>query len=241
MSRGLIDIHQHLVYQMDDGPNEREKTLAMLRRAGEQGISRIVATPHAFPGQAPFDYDGFLEKINTINQQAWQEGLSLQVYPGAEIYYTSQTLKLLNAQEIPTLAMSRYVLVEFSTEVRFGEMHGALRELANGGYRPILAHVERYACLQEKHVRELRGMDVLIQMNAQTVLHSGGLLGGKGHIRRLLRESLVDFVATDAHNTSSRPVCLGDAHAFLLKHYGQKQADWLTWQHQLEIIPVLNS
>lgn len=241
MSSGLIDIHQHLVYQMDDGPSTWEKTQAMLAKAEEQGMTHIIATPHAFPGQAPFDYDGFLDKVNAINQYTYKTGMPVVLYPGAEIYYTSKTLKLLEEEEIPTLTMSQYVLVEFSTQISANDLFSAMRELCNGGYRPILAHVERYDCLKEQLVRELRDMGILIQMNAQTVLHSAGLFSGKGYVRRLLKENLVDFVATDAHNTSSRPVCLGDAYDFLTKHYGQEKADWLTWKHQLQVLPILNS
>lgn len=242
MTQGLIDIHQHIVYQMDDGPRKWGETEAMLAKAAEQGIQRIIATPHAFPGRAHFDYDGYLDRLNEINRFAWEKGWDVQLLPGAEIYYTPHTLQKLDAQAIPTLVMSRYVLVEFEPEVRASELLKAMRELANGGYQPILAHVERYECIQLKPelLEELRYLGVLIQMNAQTVLHSNGLFGGKRYLRWLLKEDLVDFVATDAHNMSSRPVCLREAYAFLEKNYGKEKADRLLWRNQLEILPILN-
>ena len=76
-------------------------------------------------------------------------------------------------------------------------------------------------------------------MNAQTVRNSNGL-GGKQFIRRLLEENAVDFVATDVHNATSRPLCLDKAHAFLARHYGQEKADRLTWQNQLLLTPALD-
>ena len=76
-------------------------------------------------------------------------------------------------------------------------------------------------------------------MNAKTVLQSKGLFGGKSYIRKLLKEGIVDFVATDAHNTSSRPVCLKDAYDFIEKYYGKEKADALTWKNQLMTIPNL--
>lgn len=243
MEHGLIDIHQHLVYQMDDGPKTWEETEAMLRAAEEQGIQRIIATSHAFPGRVHFEYDGYLDKVNAINRFAKQKGWTIRLFPGAEIFYSSHALHKLDVDDIPTLAMSQYVLVEFYPEVKADELLHAMRELANGGYKPILAHVERYSCLQDKPemLRELHYLGVMIQMNARTVLESNGIFGGKRYIRKLLKEGVVDFVATDAHNTSSRPVCLRNAYEFLEKHYGREMADRLTWKNQLDILPELDA
>ena len=241
MSHGLIDIHQHLIYGIDDGPKTWEETELMLAEAEIQGIESIIATPHVFPGRAHFDYDSYLDKVNAINEYAWQKGWRIQVYPGAEIYYTPKTLTKLDAYGIPTLAMSRYVLVEFAPEVKAEELFRALRELANSGYRPILAHIERYLCLQEKPevITEIRDLGVKIQMNAKTVIHSKGLLSSKRFVRKLLKDGIVDFVATDSHNMSTRPICLRAAYDFLEKNYGEEKADSLTWRNQISIFPNL--
>lgn len=243
MSHGLIDIHQHLVYGVDDGPKTWEDTEAMLRDAEKQGVGIIIATPHVFPGRVHFNYDAYLEKLNSINEYAWQRGWRIRLFPGAEIYYTSKALKKLDDCAIPTMAMSRLVLVEFEPETKADEIFRALREISNGGYKPILAHVERYIYLQEKPemIREMRDMGILIQMNASTVLSSKGLFGGKSLVRKLLKEDVVDFVATDAHNMSSRPVCLKAAYDFLAKNYGRDKADLLTWKNQVSMIPNLIS
>lgn len=241
MTQGLIDIHHHLVYGVDDGPKTWEDTETMLCAAEEQGIETIIATPHVFPGRVHFHYDAYLDKLNSINEYAWQKGWRIRLFPGAEIYYTSKALEKLDACAIPTLAMSRFVLVEFEPETKAEEIFRALRELSNGGYKPILAHVERYIYLQEKPemIREMRDLGILIQMNASTVLSSKGLFGGKNFIRRLLKDGIVDFVATDAHNMSSRPVCLRAAYDFLEKHYGKGKADLLTWKNQVTMLPNL--
>lgn len=243
MSHGLVDIHQHCVYGVDDGPKNWEDTLAMLSSAEKQGIERIIATSHALPGRAHFDFDGYLDKLDEINAYARKQGWKIRLLPGCEIYYSSKALKKLDADAIPTLVGGQHVLVEFQPETKADEVFRAMRELANGGYKPILAHVERYFALQDKPevIQDLRRLGVLIQMNAKTVLHSKGLFGGKGFIRKLLKEGVVDFVATDAHNTSSRPVCLKEAYDFLQKHYGQEMADLLTWKNQIELIPNLYS
>ncbi|MBQ7137566.1 MAG: hypothetical protein IJO39_01025, partial [Clostridia bacterium] len=67
MSHGLIDIHQHLVYGVDDGAKTWDDTVAMMMEAEKQGIERIIATSHALPGRAHFDYDGYLDKLDEIN------------------------------------------------------------------------------------------------------------------------------------------------------------------------------
>lgn len=242
MSQGLIDIHQHLIYGVDDGPKKWEDTIAMLTAANNQGVARIIATSHVFPGRVHFDYDGYLAKIDSVNKFAEEKGWKIRVVPGAEIYYTSKTLDMLVAQSIPTLVNSRYLLVEFQPEVKSADLFRALRELLNGGYKPILAHVERYLCLADEPelLQQLRSWGILIQMNASTVLKSKGWLGGKRFIRKLLKDDIVDFVATDAHNTTTRPVCLKEAYQFLEKHYGKEKADRLTWMNQSMLLPALH-
>lgn len=238
MTQQLIDIHQHVIFDTDDGPRSLAETEAMLDSASRQGIHRIFATPHVWPGKQFFDYDAYLDKLNDLNVLMWQKESPLRLVPGAEIYYTPQALPQLIACEIPTMALGRHVLIEFSPAVKQEDLLRAMRELVNNGYLPILAHVERYQCLHRdwSAIEDLRMMDVLIQMNAQTVLNSNALVG-RQFIRRLLEKNIVDFVATDAHNTSSRPVCLAQAHAFLEKHYGTEMADRLTWQNQRMLLP----
>lgn len=242
MTVGLVDIHQHVVYGVDDGPTQWEETEAMLEMAVNQGVERIVATCHVSPGRVHFDYTGYLEKLNQINYRIWEKEWKLRLLPGCEIYYSPQALNRLDLRKIPTLAMSDYVLVEFSPFEEYKTILDALRQLANGGYHPILAHVERYQCLQDKLqlVHNLKECNALIQMNAQTVLHSHGF-GARRFVRKLLEEEHVDFVATDAHNTSSRPVCLGDAYQFLKKCYSEELADRLTWKNQSKITAALNT
>ena len=242
MTHGLVDIHQHVIYGVDDGPTKWEETQAMLEKAVSQGIERIVATSHVSPGRTHFDYPDYLDKLNKINYLIWEKKWKLKLLPGCEIYYSPQVLDRLTRRKIPTLAMSDHVLVEFSPFEEYDTIYDAFRKLANGGYHPILAHVERYECMHDKmqSVLNLKEFGVLIQMNAQTVLHSQGL-GGKRFVRRLLEEQVVDFVATDAHNTSSRPVCLGDAHQLFAKYYSQELDDQLTCKNQGKITHDLNT
>ena len=242
MTHGLVDIHQHVIYGVDDGPTKWEETEALLEKAVSQGIERIVATSHVSPGRVHFDYPEYLDKLNKINYLIWEKKWKLRLLPGCEIYYSPQVLDRLTRRKIPTLAMSDHILVEFSPFEEYSTIFDALRNLANAGYHPILAHVERYQCMHDKmqSVLDLKEFDAFIQMNAQTVLHSQGF-GAKRFIRRLLEEEVVDFVATDAHNTSSRPVCLGDAYEFLKKNYSEELADRLTWKNQGKITPALNT
>jgi len=240
MIHGLVDIHQHVIYGVDDGPTKWEETEAMLEKAISQGIGRIVATSHVSPGRVHFDYSEYLDKLNKINYLIWKKKWKLRLLPGCEIYYSPHVLDRLHRRKIPTLAMSDYILVEFSPFEEYNTIFNALRNLANAGYHPILAHVERYQCMTDKmqSVLNLKEFDTLIQMNAQTVLHSQSF-GAKRFARRLLEENVVDFVASDAHNTSSRPICLGDAYEYLKKNYGEELADRLTWKNQLRISPAL--
>lgn len=227
---GFTDIHHHLVFGMDDGPASFEQTYDMLLAACADGIRHIISTPHVFPGSEAFDYPAYLQKLAQINARILHERLPLSVHPGAELYYTDAALRLLKAAQVPTLAESRHVLVEFSPDVPYEHLFDSVRRLSNGGFMPIIAHIERYACLARdaRRLHELkRYLRVQLQVNCSSVVRHKSF-----RTRRFLAHAfssrLIDYVATDAHNVSSRPVCMTECHRILSAQYGAAYADSLT-------------
>ena len=107
------DLHHHVIYGVDDGPQTFEDAQNMLRRAHENGITDIAATSHATPGRHRFPMDTYLEHLR--REQAWadEQGLGIRLHTGCEILYTDETARLLQSGEIPTIAGTRLVLVEF--------------------------------------------------------------------------------------------------------------------------------
>lgn len=237
MSHSFMDIHQHILYDMDDGPRTLESSFLQLRAASADGIAHIIATPHVTPGRDPFDLPAYHYKLKVLNTLCRERGLLVTVHPGAEILYTEETLRCLQAGMVPTLVNSRYVLLEFLPQASFDRLYTAARKLANAGFVPIFAHVERYEALMKdiKRVDDLRNeLNVRIQVNCSTILQPRGL-----RMRRLLRSLLengcVDYVATDAHNRTTRPINMGLCYQELERLYGRKTAIALTGANQQEI------
>lgn len=222
----MIDIHQHLIFGMDDGAKTFEETQQMIRHAANQGITRIIATPHATPGIQEFHYQRFMEHLSLANQWCRAQAVPMEILPGCEIFYTPETTRWLQEGRIPTLAGTRHVLVEFNLTASYEELRSAARKLSNAGYEPVFAHIERYRCLSKlERIKELReDYPVLTQVNANTFLHSRGFFKNRW-LRRVLEDNLIDLVASDAHNTDTRPCRLGEAKQVLTRLFDGQQTN----------------
>lgn len=233
----MIDIHHHLIHGVDDGAKNFEQTQKMIRKAVENGLSAIVTTPHAVPGQHFFDLPLYLDHLQMA--QAWcdENGIDIGLYPGAEIFYTDHTLRMLDEGRIPTLNQTRFVLLEFGLKVSFEKLVSVAQELTEADYQPVYAHIERYPCLESAgHVRKLsEKYGVLMQMNANTVINPGGLMR-RMRIRKLLQSGLIDVIASDAHNTDSRACHMAQAYEKLVQLCGQQKAQRLCINQPLKMM-----
>ena len=223
--RGLVDIHHHLVYGMDDGSQNMEQTKLMLERAYRNGISYIVATPHAEPGNKPFHLEAYLDRLAEIQDWCVQSGLPIHVLSGAEILYTPGTVHALRNGLVPTLADTEYVLVEFTPKAPYKLLREAAEKLTEAGYRPVFAHIERYRCLKAAwRVRDLRRKyGVRMQMNAATICKKHGWLT-QLWIDYVIEKGWIDCAASDAHNVSKRPCMMKLCYKTLYMRFGRRMA-----------------
>jgi protein-tyrosine phosphatase len=229
MMSTFVDIHHHIIYGMDDGPSDFQQTQEMLKNARKDGVCEIVATPHVTPGITPFNKQTFLDRINEAKRFCVANGIQMKISPGAEIFYTDKTVDYLDAGRVPTLAGTRFVLVEFSPRTQYEDILNASNTLLRSGYFPVLAHIERYRCLvfHPSRVYDLKRMlDVRLQINCSAVFSKHPMPAY--FCRKLLNDGLVDAIATDAHNTSTRPVCMQRAYDAIEKRYGEDYAESLT-------------
>lgn len=233
----LIDVHHHLIYGMDDGAQTGQDMCRMIARAHLDGVQHIIATPHAEPGQQPFDYEKYLRRLGEAQRWIARQGYSVKLHPGCEVFYTDAAVRLLSEKRIPTMAGSDTVLVEFSPAAPYTLLKDAARRLQNAGYQPVFAHVERYRCLgRTAHLRELHDeYHVLMQMNASTILNKLPFLRERWKIRAL-ESGWIDLAATDAHNTTTRPCRMQACYHALHELLGRAQAEKLCWRNAREIL-----
>lgn len=223
---GFTDIHNHFVYGVDDGPKTYEQMTDMLDAAAADGISHIIATPHITPGVEQFEYDTFYRHLLEAQEYCHEAQLPLTLHPGSEVFYTPHTGRYLAEGRIPTLAGTRYVLVEFSPQVPLEELRQALQTILRNSHIPIVAHVERYQCLVKnlKAAKQLKeSIEVRFQLNASTVIKGKGFWIER-FVKHMLEEGYIDYIATDAHNTTNRPAAIQAAYNILRDACGDEAA-----------------
>lgn len=225
---GYVDIHSHILPGMDDGSRSIEQTLRMLEIAVSQGISVMIATPHNMPGKGCPSERTVRERTAELQKIIKKEGIPIQLFVGTEYYYREEVPELLEDGRGIPLANSECVLVEFEPFAERNYIRNALRDIWSLGYRPVLAHVERYVRLMEKIsvLDELRKMGVLMQVNAASVIGDNGWQT-KNDVKNMLKNQLVDFVATDAHSDGRRAPYMEKCASVLYRKYGEEYADAL--------------
>lgn len=218
-----IDIHCHILPGVDDGSRDTLMSLQMARIAVENNIGAIVVTPHYDSAHRSVSPDGIRRRVDELQQTLANEGIELLLYPGNELLYDSSLPGKLTGGEVLTLADSTYCLVEFHPLEDYKYIFNGLRSLIYEGFRPILAHCERYACLikDPKRVDEIVSQRVLLQCNSGSV-EPRLFRSVPRFVNSLLRRKLVSFIATDAHRAEGvRAPHLLRAAALLQKKYDE--------------------
>ena len=212
----MIDLHSHILPELDDGSDSLAESLAMARMAVDSGITAVVATPHCAADRR----EEVLESWRLLSQALKETGIPLKLYPGMEIFGTGDTLRLLREGKLLTLNGSRYPLVEFDFGGPGENRTRLLEELCSAGYRPLVAHPERYACVQRdpRLVNEWFRMGCLMQVNR------GSLLGRFGSRAQEMAETLVTrnfvvAVSSDAHSPQTRTPWMKDVKNLLSQDF----------------------
>lgn len=231
----MIDIHTHLLFGVDDGPKTMEESIEMLKYAKAQGIDAMILTPHYRHGM--FAYPNEKIEENFAKLMGPSEKIGIDLYLGTEHHVNSMILEYIENGRVRTLANTQYVLTEYKHDTEFDYIAKSTRDLLRNGYIPIVAHVERYACMHEDldRVDWLRDVGAMIQVNANAILGMEGFKT-KGFTKKLLKRGYVDFVASDSHDMVKRANNLGKCRDYLYKKYDERYVDKITYYNALEIL-----
>lgn len=229
----MIDIHSHIIFDVDDGPKTLEDSQRLLEESYRQGVRTIISTSHRRKGMFETPEEKIAANFKQVQELAKQVADDLTVLYGAEIYYTSDILKKLEEGTFPSLGGTKYVLIEFSMNTPYKDIHSALGNVIRLGMTPVVAHIERYHCLEndEDRVSELINMGCYMQVNSSNVLKPK-LFGDrykfmKKRVQFFLERDLVHFVASDMHNLDDRPPYMQKAYQLVAKKYGAERAEEL--------------
>jgi protein-tyrosine phosphatase len=223
----VIDLHCHVLPGIDDGPDSIEGSLALARAAAAAGTRILVATPHV-SWRYSTDAGTIVRLVEELNARLIEEGVALEVRPGAEIAMT-RVLDL-EPEQLSSLGLNRgsWLLVEPPFTSVVAGLDAMVLELQRRGHRILLAHPERCHAFH----RDRSTLESLVRAGVLTSVTAGSLVGRfGGEVRRfalrLVRDGMVHNVASDAHDHAHRPPGM----AVELQQAGfAPLSDWLTRQ-----------
>ena len=222
----MIDLHCHILHDLDDGPRHIDESLAMCRMAAADGIQIISGTPHMLKDVYRFSADDVLARTAALNAALRAEGIALTVIPGAEVVVDPEILPLIRAGMVLTVNnRGKYVLIELTDFFPQKPVEALVEELVAHGITPIIAHPERNPMIQ-KNTRLLEGFvkgGALSQVTAMSVTGDFGNRTRKT-ATTLLKKGLVHLMASDAHTPKWRPPLLSDAVTAAAKVVGETAA-----------------
>src|SRR6056297_1250057 len=139
----MIDIHNHIIWDVDDGAKTIEDSIDMAKIAFEDGIKKIVATPHFMEDLYYTDKDKIVEKIKILNKTLKEQNIDVEILKGNEAFITVDIVEKIEQNKILTINDSKYILVEFTLMNIPQNSEKIINNIMKRGYRPIIAHPER--------------------------------------------------------------------------------------------------
>lgn len=195
----MVDIHCHLIPNIDDGSNDLEVSLAQIRAMAAGGIRQAFLTSHYLKGHYEYSRQDYDSRLATLQEAARAEGLNISLHPGFEVFIQPNILQDVQSHNL-CLGDSKYILIEADLNGLPNDFYSNVYPLLRAGYKPILAHAERYVSIMKspKEARGLTERNIYIQVNA------GSLLGGYGEKVRQTAWTLINygwahFLGSDDH------------------------------------------
>jgi len=231
----MIDIHCHILPDIDDGSKSVDASLAQLRAMADGGITDAFLTSHYFRGHYQYSKDEYKAKYNTFAQEVAHQQIGINLYPGFEVFLLPGIEDDVQSMGL-TMGESAYVLVETELNGRPTDDYGSMYQLLRKGFKPILAHVERYVgvMLNPYEAYNLMIQDIYLQLNAGSLL---GSYGSKVESTAwyLAEQGWAHFIASDDHVRSSYEHMLA-ANIIVSDNIDRYTADLLFDEHPRYII-----
>lgn len=229
----MIDIHCHILPALDDGAESFDMSMAMAEMAIADGVTRVIATPHASPNHP------FIAELVKRRRDELQQELAgrLTLATGCDFHLNFENLQQLRLEpERFTLNQKNYLLVEFADFSIPSSLDQALRELQLAGLTPIVTHPERNPLIRAQPDRLFRWLrqGCYVQITAQSLSGRFGRAAQQAS-EEWLDAGAVHFIASDAHNTTSRPLRLKETFEELAKSRGQELAQALLIENPLAV------
>ena len=216
----MIDFHNHILPDVDDGSKSIEMTLDMFRTAELQGITDVVNTVHF---QHPkmenknVEYDFIENKIKMVQSILEDNDIKIKIHSASEVFYLPNLTDILD-NPITTFGNGSYMLIEFQTLLLPDNYKDELFKLQLKNITPVIAHPERYRKIQNniEILEEWIELGYIIQVDCGSIL---GAFGKEVKITSdyIIKNNLCHLIGSDAHNNTKRNFCLLEAYEVLSK------------------------
>jgi protein-tyrosine phosphatase len=216
----MYDIHSHIIYHVDDGARTLDEAVELVTSDASQGAKQMIATPH-YSVEYPLNPEIVRKKLAELKDRVQEAGLEVELYPGNEVLYFDSMTEHLKEHRILTLGETRFTLIEFYPLDSYQRILTAVRKIRRAGYRPIIAHAERFKSLREHGLSEVISEGAYIQVSTEPLGRSGikALLDGESRfLHHAVKQHQVHFLGTDMHRMDRRPPVLSDAVRWVRDH-----------------------
>lgn len=199
LMKGMTDIHCHLLPGIDDGAKDIDTSVELIRRYKAFGLQGAIATPHILKGAYPNTEATIKEAYDELISALELNNIEFDLHYAAEHMLDEEVAKMIDEQRMLSLT-ENYVLIEMSYAQKPVSLNNTLFNIAMKGYKPILAHPERYVFFHSMdQYRELKKRSCLFQLNVLSLSdHYGSEVKKKSF--SMLKEGMYDFLGTDTHH-----------------------------------------
>lgn len=224
----MIDIHSHILPEIDDGSRNIEETITMIAEAYKNGVTAIIATSHYMEGNYEVNKNKREEMVNILQEILTIKELPVKIYIGAEAYISPNLINHIKNDEIPTLNNSKYLLFELPMNAPYLGIYNEINHLKDLKITPILAHPERYSYIRNdiNKLYELVENGVLLQCNIGSFVGKYGK-DAKNFVTKLAKENLIGFIGSDCHRQASIYSDLEKMQKRVIKVIGKE--NWKKW------------
>ena len=225
----MIDIHSHIIPNVDDGARSVEETFNILKEAQEAGFTDVILTSHFLLNYYETNAQELIFWKEKLQEVLKKQGTKINLHSGMEKYITNQMEELLENKKILTLANSRYMLIELPLATNVKYFDYVVYYLEAKGIKPIIAHPERYKCVQKDPdiVEEYIEKGCLIQCNYGSIVNLYGREAEKT-IKTLLKKNQVHFLGSDVHRENGTYLIILDAIKKIRKIIGENKINEIT-------------
>jgi protein-tyrosine phosphatase len=195
----MIDIHCHIIPNIDDGSRSIEDSVRQLRDMADGGIESVFLTSHYFKGHYEYTRETYNQKFEELSAALRNQSISINLIPGFEVFLQHGIQEDIAKHNL-TMGNSSYVLVETELNGLPDDFYANIYSLLRKGYKPILAHAERYVSLMNRPEK----IDTFIDRNLYVQINTGSLTGQYGNTVmraawKMLDNGWVHFLGSDDH------------------------------------------